>query len=397
MSPRQGIRAGGFFDGEQFRQGPVLVLIEDGVITSVDVTTTQCPDDVSLIDLDKAFLLPGLVDAHTHMCWDPHGDPHDIADTDRDVLLERAHRHSQQAMKSGVTTIRDLGDRDYVMVSLREQYRQEHGAGPELVVSGPPITRSGGHCCFLGGEADSVADLIAAVEERARQGVDWVKIMATGGFTTHGSNPWEAQYTAAELTALVDTAHESGLPVTAHVHATAGIAAAVAAGVDGMEHCTFITETGNVVDPYLAEAIATQGIWCGMTIARPRPDMPTKTLTVLQSKWDNVRQLMAAGVRVVFSTDAGINSSKLHDVLPDDLIYLGTQGFSVTEVLKGATAHAAASCGLAHRKGRIAQGYDADLLVVSDDVLRTLDVLSRPLGIWRAGVSLADTAVAPPA
>jgi imidazolonepropionase-like amidohydrolase len=391
VDTRIGIRAARIFDGHHFRDGPVLVLIEDGVIGAVDFTRASCPDGVPLVDLGTGALIPGLVDAHAHLCWDPTEEPQQLGVASREMLVARVHQHAQQALRSGVTTIRDLGDRDYASLSVQRQYGQRRSVGPELVVSGPPLTRTGGHCWFLGGQADTAAELVDAVEERARRGVDWIKVMATGGFRTHGTNPWRPQYTADQLAAVVDAAHQVGLPVTAHAHATAGIAAAAAAGVDGVEHCTFVSEAGCVVDPNVVESIVAQGIWCGITIPRPRPGMPAETLAVLERKWGNVRQLMAAGAHVAFSSDAGIAPIKPHDVLPRDLSYLSNQGFSCVEVLAGATAQAAASCRLADRKGRIAPGYDADLLAVDNDVHNNLDALCHLNAIWRAGIPVALT------
>jgi imidazolonepropionase-like amidohydrolase len=374
----------------------VLVLVEDGVISAVDFAGASCPVGVPLVDLGTGALVPGIVDAHAHLCWNPTDEPQQLGVVDSEVLVARVHQHAQQALRSGVTTIRDLGDRDYASLSVRRQYWEGREVGPELVVSGPPLTRTNGHCCFLGGQADTAAQLVDAVAERARQGVDWIKVMATGGFRTSGTNPWKPQYTAAQLAAVVDAAHQVGLPVTAHAHATAGIAAAVTAGVDGIEHCTFVSDTGCVVDPNVVESIVAQGIWCGITIPRLFPGLPAETLAVLERKWGNVRQLMAAGARVAFSSDAGATPTKPHDVLPRDLAYLSDQGFSCVEVLAGATAHAAASCGLGDRKGRIAPGYDADLVAVDNDVHNNLEALCYPKAVWRAGTPVVLTTESQP-
>lgn len=230
---RIGIRARQMFDGYRFQRGPVLVVVEDGRISAVDFAGSACPD-MNLVDLGESTLLPGLVDAHAHLCWDPDGRPEDLAGDPHAVLVGRARRHAAAALRSGITTIRDLGDRDYAALALREEYRQKTTVGPELVVSGPPLTRSGGHCWFLGGVADSVEELVDAVQERAARGADWIKVMATGGFVTTASDPWQPQYGSGQLAAVVAAAEQVGLPVTAHAHATAGIAAAVAAGVDGL-------------------------------------------------------------------------------------------------------------------------------------------------------------------
>jgi imidazolonepropionase-like amidohydrolase len=391
------IRAGQMFDGYRFHGGPVTVVIENGRIGAVDRAGAARPPATELVDLCESTLLPGLVDAHTHLCWDPGGDPEDLVSESHEALVGRARRHAAAALSAGITTLRDLGDRDYATLTLREEYRQGKAVGPELLVSGPPLTRRGGHCWFLGGEAEGSEGLVDAVRERAARGVDWIKVMATGGFTTAGTDPCRPQYDGAQLAALVEAAHRVGLPVTAHAHATAGIAAAVAAGVDGVEHCTFLTESLTesgvseigAVSPDLVEAIVGRGVWCGITIARVLPGTPEDIVALMDGVWRNIRRLMDSGAHVALSTDAGIDPDKPHDVLPEELVDLSRHGFTSTEVLTGATSAAAAGCGLGHRKGRIASGYDADLIAVAAGVEHDLAGLRDVKAVWRGGRRVA--------
>lgn len=366
-----------------------MITVEDGQIRAVDFAGADCPPDMPLVDLGESTLLPGLVDAHAHLCWDPGGKPQDLASDSPEVLLRRARRHAAAALTSGITTIRDLGDRDFATLSLRNEYRQGATVGPELVVAGPPLTPTGGHCWYLGGEADSTEALVDAVQERAARGVDWIKVMATGGFTTAGTDPWRPQYDRDQLAAVVEAAHRFGLPVTAHAHATAGIAEALAAGVDGIEHCTFLSENGVVASPDVIEAIVAQGVWCGITIPRVHPGMAANMVSIVRDICRNIRQLMDSGAHVALSTDAGVSPEKPHNVLPQELASLSRHGFTGTEVLTCATAAAAASCGLGHRKGRIAPGYDADLLAVAagvDD--HDLAGLCDVKAVWRSGTQV---------
>jgi len=382
------IRAERVFDGNRFHNGPVIVAIEDGRISGVDFHGGVAPEDMALIDLGESTLLPGLVDAHSHLCWDPDGEPEDLAGDSHEVLLGRARRHAEAALSSGITTIRDLGDRDFATLSLREEYRRGTTMGPELMVAGPPLTPSGGHCWFLGGEADGAEALVDAVNARAARGVDWIKVMATGGFTTTGTDPWQPQYNGDELAAVVRAAHRAGLPVTAHAHATAGIAAALAAGVDGIEHCTFLSEGGVAASPEIIEAIVAKGVWCGITIGRVVPEMPEDIAALVEELRRSMRLLIDSGAHVAFSTDAGVDAAKPHDALPLELADLSRHGFTATEVLTGATAAAAASCGVGHRKGRIAPGYDADLLAVAAGLDEDLAALSDVKAVWRAGTQV---------
>jgi imidazolonepropionase-like amidohydrolase len=383
-APGIAIRAEHVFDGYRFHRGPVVVTIEDGRISSVDFRGAVCPPETTLIDVGDRTLLPGLVDAHVHLCWDPGGNPEDLAGEPYEAQVQRARRHAAAALRSGITTIRDLGDRDFVTVSLREEYRQGATVGPELLVSGPPLTPGGGHCWFLGGEADSTEELVAAVEERAARGVDWIKVMATGGFVTAGTDPRRPQYNDRQLATIVETANRVRLPVTAHAHATAGIAAAVRAGIHGVEHCTFLNDSGVAADATVVEAIVARGVWCGITVGRVCQDLPEEISALVQDMRKTIRQLADSGANIAFSSDAGINADKPLDVLPVELVDLSRHGFTSAEVLTGATAAAAASVGLGHRKGRIAPGYDADLIAVANlgqDLAGLCDVKA----VWRSG------------
>src|SRR5215470_15838421 len=182
---RWGLRAGRLFDGEVFHAGAPLVVVSGGRISGVDLAGGSAPAGLPIVDLGDVTLLPGLIDAHVHLAFDPAGDVVTQMQTDPDeVLLQRMHRHAQAALRAGITTVRDLGDRSYLGLALRERYVAQAQAGPEILVEGPPITRRGGHCWFLGGEADTPGELAAAVNERAARGADVIKVMATGGRIT---------------------------------------------------------------------------------------------------------------------------------------------------------------------------------------------------------------------
>jgi len=182
---RWALRAKRLFDGEVLHTGAPLVVGCGGRISGVDLAGTSVSEELPVTDLGDVTLLPGLIDAHVHLVFDPAGDHVTQMQADPDeVLLQRMHRHAQAALRAGITTVRDLGDRSYLASVLRERYRAQAQAGPEILVAGPPITRSGGHCWFLGGQADTPEELAAAVAERAARGVDVIKVMATGGIIT---------------------------------------------------------------------------------------------------------------------------------------------------------------------------------------------------------------------
>ncbi|MBY0441071.1 MAG: amidohydrolase family protein [Mycobacteriaceae bacterium] len=387
LAPRIAIRAKHMFDGYRFHAGPVLITIDDGRIGAVDFCAGLCPPETTLIDLGDWTLLPGLVDAHAHLCWDPHGKPEDLASEPQQAQVNRARRQAEAALRSGITTIRDLGDCNFATVSLREEYRQGATLGPELLISGPPLTPKGGHCWFLGGEADSTEELIKAVEERAARGVDWIKVMATGGFVTAGTDPWRPQYSHDQLATIVATANRVQLPVTAHAHATTGIAAVIDAGIRSVEHATFLNESGVAADERVVHAIVAAGVWCGITVGYLPSSLPKEILALAQNLRATVRQLMDSGANIAFSSDAGINANKPLDVLPVELVELSRHGFTSTEVLTCATAAAATSVGLGHRKGRIAPGYDADLIAVAN-LNHDLTGLCDIKAVWRGGTEV---------
>jgi imidazolonepropionase-like amidohydrolase len=258
---------------------------------------------------------------------------------------------------------------------------------PEIVAAGPPITRVGGHCWFLGGEADGVAGVRAAVAEHVARGVDVIKIMATGGAITPGWLPHESQYTVEELVAATETAHASGKPITAHAHGGQGIARAVAAGVDGIEHCSFFTEDGVEPDWETVAVMADTGVFVGATEAwlADGPMLAPHLADRLAQRSTNFARMRDAGVRMVCCSDAGAGPRKPHGVLPHGVVHFGGIGWTNTEALSSVTALAAEACGLAARKGRVDVGYDADLLAVAGNPLERLEDLFRVRRIWRAG------------
>jgi imidazolonepropionase-like amidohydrolase len=188
-------------------------------------------------DLGDCTLMPGLIDAHVHLGFDGGPDPtaRMQAETDAEQLVLMLHS-ARQLLSVGVTTARDLGARAYLDLTVRDAIAAGTARGPRMVTAGSPITVTGGHCWFMGGECDTADDVRRAVRRHHKMGTDLVKVMSTGGFMTRGSAPWYAQFTADQLRAAVDEAHRVGKKVAAHAHGVDGIARAVEAGVDTIEH-----------------------------------------------------------------------------------------------------------------------------------------------------------------
>jgi imidazolonepropionase-like amidohydrolase len=271
-------------------------------------------------------------------------------------------------------------------VVLRDWFRVGGELGPEIVVAGPPITVTGGHCHFMGGEADGELEVRRAVRAHVKKGVDIIKVMATGGHLTPGTNPQLPQYSVAELVAAVEEAHRLGRLLTAHAHGPAGIAAVVEARVDGIEHCSFRVANGRQPAPKLVELIAEQQIAVCPTVGAI-PNVPARPEAVryMEEFMPILEDMHRAGVRLVAGTDAGISPAKPHDALPYGISVLAHAGLTNAEALSAATSVAAAACGVGHRKGRLSPGMDADILAVGGDPMADVAALVDVRAVFRAG------------
>ena len=308
------------------------MLLEDGRIT--EVRTGPPPPDAEFIDLPGATLLPGLVDTHVHLAFDAGPDPiAALATRDDDAVLEAMAQAAAAQLRAGVTTVRDLGDRDYLTLRLREST----AALPTIVAAGPPITSAGGHCHFLGGVAErGVRD---AVREHAERGVDVIKVMASGGALTAGSDLGAPQFTRRRAR----RAGRRGAPAR-----FAGDRARPRArrdrrrrrgGVDGLEHCTFVDGDRVSAPDDLVAAIVRRRIAVGATLGlapvagpiAPPPFIAKILPDVLRSH----ARLIREGAVLVAGTDAGIAPLKPHGVLPYGLAQLVALGMSPAEALDG--------------------------------------------------------------
>lgn len=374
------------------------VLVEGASIARVtDADDPSLPRDARRIDLGPHTLLPGLMDGHVHLAFDGGPDPvKSLAAEDDDRALLRMASHAASMLRAGITTTRDLGDRRFNSLPLRGAIEDGLLPGPRLLSAGPPITTTGGHCWYLGGEADGEVELRRAVRERAKRGVNWIKVMASGGNMTPGSNVMRAQFTVEELRAVVEEARRLEKPVAAHCHSVEGIRVAVAARVDMLEHCTFQTPEGILAEDALLDEIAEQGIWISPTIAsagkrrRTRiaevdPGRAARLDSMLERRWEWMRRALDRGIRFVASTDNGIGNAP-HDGLPDSLVGFIEAGFDAMTVIKIATSQAAEGLRVASLTGAIEAGLRADLIAVPGNVLERPDALNEVAFLMKDGV-----------
>ncbi|MEU1587108.1 amidohydrolase family protein [Micromonospora sp. NPDC005710] len=390
---KHAVRVARMFDGERLVDGGVLVLLDDRRIAAVHQGDAEAPDGWPVREEPNGTLLPGLVDAHVHLCADAGPDAlgrlAERPESDLDGVIEASLRTH---LAAGVTTVRDLGDRRDAV--LRWRGRRVRDDLPTVVGAGAPVTSVGGHCWSLGGEAGGVDGIRAAVRVRAAAGADLVKVMASGGVFTPGTDTTRPQFTDEELTAAVTQAHDLGLPVTAHAHALSAVEQALRVGVDGIEHCTCVTAAGARVPGELAGRLAASGLAVCATlgtdpaVVTPPEVVETAARAGLSAAAlrDGVATLHRAGVRLVAGSDAGLGPAKPHGVLPETLVEYVACGMSATAALAAATSVGADVCGLGRRKGRVQPGFDADLLVVDGDPTGDITVVRRPLLVYRAGV-----------
>ncbi|MGW6278470.1 amidohydrolase family protein [Kribbella sp. NPDC055071] len=376
------------FDGAKM-VGPSTIHLADGKIIDVRPRTAGTEGiGAEVIDLGpQRCLLPGLIDCHVHLAFDAGLDPvADLIAADDSELMERMRRSASTALDAGITTVRDLGDRNYLAVGLANDLKGRPAHGPEVLAAGPPITTPGGHCHFLGGETKSSStDLRTAVQTRHAKGCTVVKVMASGGNITPGSVPHKPQYDAQALRTVVEEAHRLGLPVAAHVHSPASIADAIDAGVDTLEHVTFWTADGPRPDRALLSSVANSNIFVSMTLGMlPGAERPA-SFAQLDIVAEAYRDLRNAGARLIVGTDAGVSARKPHNILPYAVGELPAIGWSPLEALSSVTSLAADACGVGHRKGRIQIGFDADFVVVEGDPLANLDALHQVHMVFRDG------------
>jgi imidazolonepropionase-like amidohydrolase len=389
------------------REDAALLLEGDRVAALGRRGEVRAPDGASAhaVDYGDATLLPGLVDAHTHLVAPGDGTlGDDVAREDDDILLLQAAKNARILLHSGVTTLRENGAKGRVAFALREGVRRRLAPGPRMVICGRPITITGGHMGYFGSEADGVDAVRAEVRKLLKEGADYIKIVATGG-STRTSDPNRASYTVAELEAIVDEAHRHGRLTAAHCTAAQGVQNCLDAGVDMIIHCIFNEPDGTYrYRPDLVERLVAARAWVNPTLyvqragierleeARAREGTLTPALAAqldrqrraLDVRIEAVGRMAAAGVRMTAGSDSPWGWYAPGEFVRE-IMMLAEAGLSYGDAIAAATAGAAESIGAGGVAGRLAPGRPADVLVVRGDPTRDLAALWDVLDVWQAG------------
>ncbi|MEJ5375816.1 MAG: amidohydrolase family protein [bacterium] len=363
------------------------VLIEGERIVRVWQGEGPLPDGVPRVKIQGCTLLPGLIDAHVHLCLDGSPDPMEVLERTPDALLAlRIARHARQTLLGGVTSIRDMGGKNGVDLVAREAIRDGMMAGPRMLASGRPIVMTGGHGWQMAREADGPEELRKAAREQIKAGADVIKLMATGGVMTRGVEPGSAQLTEEEMRAAVEEAHKAGRRTAAHAQGAQGILNALRAGIDSIEHGIFLDqrsldymlEKDIPLVPTISalQCIEDNGVQAGIPAF-----VVEKTKRLKSDFLQSINMAREAGIRVAMGTDAGTPFNFHGQNLRELELMASLGGFSPGEAIRAATQVGAQVLGLEKELGTIEEGKLADLIVVRGNPLEDLSLLRNKGGI----------------
>jgi len=335
-------------------------------------------------------MMPGLIDVHVHLCFEPCADPFAVLaqETDARTAL-KASGHARETLRSGITTVRDMGGKNYVDLDLRNTIRKRELMGPRMLASGKLITMTGGHGWPEGEEVDGPDEARKGARKQLKKGADLVKIMATGGVMTEGVEPGSPQLNGEEIKAAIEEAHKAGKKTATHAQGTAGIKNALRAGIDSVEH-------GIYLDQEAVDLMKENNVFLVPTLAAPHwistkgreagiPEhMVEKSDAIREVHVKNFMMAYRAGVNLAMGTDAG-TPFNLHGKNSFELILMVENGMPSMDAIKCATSNAAQLLGISRETGTITPGKWADLVILKGDPLKDIQEVDRVHRVYQHG------------
>lgn len=385
------IRAGTLIDGTGAQpQQNVEIVVADGSIQAIVPSGTSNVDDSELLDLSNMTVLPGLIDCHDHLGLIFGEDEMEQGLDAPEYYAIKAALHTQQILKEGVTTVRTAGDPGDTGNLIKRALRHGVITGPRIVSAHRLIARTGGHGWTSGREADGPWGLRAAIRDEVRRGADVIKIMVSGGAATVGSDVYAPDMTDEEIEACIDEAHRMGRRVLAHGHGGPGIAVAVRAGADSIEHGLLLTEEDfDLMKKHGTYLTATSAYGIKALAMSTIPDyVKDKLRDTIQDALESLRYAAEIKVKVAVGTDS------LHGKVWEELDILTKYGFTPMEALQAGTRNGADLLGMSDTLGTVEVGKIADLIAAPGNPLEDFSLLNLPPFVMKDGhVYYAPSAV----
>jgi imidazolonepropionase-like amidohydrolase len=373
---KQTLYSGGLiYDGLQQVLEGQAVLVENERIKEVSPVGDFQGFAGERVDFSGGTLLPGLIDCHVHLIYGGEGDPKSkVGGSKPGELVMRALDRAQESLRSGVTSLRDLGGKDFLEFAVRDACNSGRQLGPTILAAGQMICMTGGHGNAFGRVADGPSEVIKAVREQVHAGSDVIKIMATGGVMTPGVNPEDAHYSLEELTVGIHEGHRFNKTCASHAQGSEGVLNAVRAGIDSIEHGIFLTD--ECVEEMLAAGtylVPTLSALLNIVENKDR-GVPAfaveKSLRIKDRHQESIKMFYKAGGKIAMGTDAG-TPYNLHGANAGELRFMTDIGISNLDALKFSTSNAADLLTLKER-GRIQKNCFADFLIVDGNPLENI-------------------------